>query len=86
MRGLDGNYINTQGDATARMQLAYQAEQNRQQIKAQLEAVDSLRKLREQVNETEKSVSSLGPKVVSDDQGSSSQNFGDDEKNENLAV
>jgi len=38
MRGFDGNYINTQGDASAKLQLAYQIEQNRQQVRAQLEA------------------------------------------------
>ena len=73
MRGLDGNYINTQGDALARMQLAYQAEQNRQQIRAQLETADELRKLREEVNAAEKKDATGGPSVVKDDQGASSQ-------------
>lgn len=73
MRGLDGNYLNAQGDATARMQVAYQAEMNRQQLKAQLEGVESLRKLREQVNGAEKENSSEGPRLVTEDQGSESQ-------------
>src|SRR5260221_8880529 len=77
MRGLDGNYINTQGDASTRMQVAYQAEQNRQQIRAQLEAEDSLRKLREQVNEAEKKDAFSGPLEVKDDQGSGSEAFRD---------
>jgi hypothetical protein len=57
------------------MQLAYQTEQNRQQIKAQTEALDALRKLREEVNETEKLDSSSVPKLVADDQGSRGQAF-----------
>jgi hypothetical protein len=73
MRGVDGNYLNTQGDATARMQVAYQAEQNRQQIRAQMEASDTLRKLREQVNEAEKKDASAGSREVKDDQGSGSE-------------
>jgi len=70
MRGLDGNYINTQGDALARIQVAYQAEQNRQQLRAQLEAADALRKLREDVNEIEKKDASVGPREINNDQGS----------------
>jgi len=54
MRGLDGNYINTQGDHSARLQVIYQAEQNRQQVQAQIEGAEALRKLREQVSEIEK--------------------------------
>ena len=54
MRGIDGNYMNTQADATARLQTAYQAEQNRQQLQAQAASVESLRKLREAVNEAPK--------------------------------
>lgn len=68
MRGLDGNYINAQGDHSARMQVVYQAEQNRQQVQAQLEGTEALRKLREQVNETEKKDASEGPRQVSDEQ------------------
>ena len=79
MRGFDGNYINTQGDASAKLQLAYQIEQNRQQVRAQLEATDTLRKLREQVNETEKKDASGGPAEVKDDRGSRSNHF---EKND----
>lgn len=75
MKGLDGNYLNTQGDASARMQVAYQSEQNRQQIRAQLEAVDTLRKLREQVNETEKKNGSGGPAEVKDDSESNQGNY-----------
>ena len=75
MRGLDGNYINTQGDASAKMQVVYQAEQDRQQMRAQLEAADALRKLREQVNEAEKESASGGTRVVQDDQGSNSEQF-----------
>ena len=75
MRGLDGNYINTQGDALTRMQVAYQAEQNRQQIRAQTEAADALRKLREDVNEIEKKNSSGGPQNINDDQGSGARTF-----------
>jgi hypothetical protein len=75
MRGLDGNYINTQGDASAKMQVVYQAEQDRQQMRAQLEASDALRKLREQVNETEKEGASGGTRTVQDDQGSNSGQF-----------
>jgi len=75
MRGLDGNYINTQGDALARIQVAYQAEQNRLQIRAQTESVDALRKLREQVNETERKSDSTGPGIVKGDQGSTSGPF-----------
>lgn len=75
MRGIDGNFINAQGDATARMQLAYQTEQNRQQMKAQMEAADALRKLREEVVETEKLDSSRVPKLVSDNEGSNSGAF-----------
>jgi hypothetical protein len=75
MRGLDGNYINTQGDALAKMQVAYQAEQNRQQIRAQMEHLDELRKLREQVNETEKENPASGPQEVKDDESSSFRNF-----------
>ena len=70
MRGLDGNYINTQGDITARMQVAFQAEQYRQQIRAQLEAADTLRKLREEVEETEKKPRSSSPLQVGNDMGS----------------
>ena len=75
MRGLDGNYINTQGDAVARMQVAYQAEQNRQQIRAQMESTEELRKLREDVNAAEKKDASGGPPQVRDDQGASSEAF-----------
>jgi FPC/CPF motif-containing protein YcgG len=82
MRGLDGNYINTQGDALARLQVAYQAEQNRQQLRAQTEAADSLRKLRERVNEAEKQGPSAGPYGIKDDQGSARQFFQDGEKQE----
>ena len=82
MRGLDGNYINAQGDALARLQVAYQAEQNRQQLRAQTEAADSLRKLREQVNEAEKKYASTGPSEIKDEQGSASQFFWGGEKQE----
>lgn len=75
MRGLDGNYINTQGDALARMQLAYQTEQNRQQIRAQMESMEELRKLREDVNAADKKDAAGGPPEVKDDQGASSQDF-----------
>lgn len=87
MRGLDGNYINTQGDTSARIQVVYQAEQNRQQIRAQVEATDALRKLREQVNETEKKSSSAGPVAIRDDQGKASGGFsqgGFEEKREEM--
>ncbi len=80
MRGLDGNYLNTQGDASARMQVNYQAEINRQQLMAQLEGVESLRKLREQVNQAEKQGSSPGPRQVAEDQGSEARD-GDREQN-----
>jgi hypothetical protein len=70
MRGLDGNYINTQGDVLTRMQVVYQAEQYRQQIRAQMEAVDTLKKLREEVWETEKKDHSNNPRQVGDDMGS----------------
>jgi hypothetical protein len=53
MRGLDGNYMNMQGDASTRIQVAYLAEQNVQQARAQAEAIDSLRKLREEVKESQ---------------------------------
>ena len=75
MRGLDGNYINTQGDAIARMQVAYQAEQNRQQIRAQMESAEELRKLREEVNAAEKKEGAGGPPEIRDDQGASSGAF-----------
>ena len=75
MRGLDGNYINTQGDAIARMQVAYQGEQNRQQIRAQMESTEELRKLREDVNAADKKEASGGAPEVRDDQGASSQAF-----------
>ena len=70
MRGLDGNYLNAQGDALSRMQVVYQSEQNRQQVQAQLGAQDALRKLREQVNESEEAGASHGSRVVGDDRGS----------------
>ena len=70
MRGLDGNYINTQGDVLTRMQVVYQAEQYRQQIRAQLEAADALRKLREEVEEPEKKGHSSNPRQVGNDIGS----------------
>jgi hypothetical protein len=70
MRGLDGNYINTQGDVLTRMQVVYQAEQYRQQIRAQMEAVDTLKKLREEVEETEKKKHSNNTRQVGDDLGS----------------
>jgi hypothetical protein len=70
MRGLDGNYINTQGDVLTRMQVIYQAEQYRQQIRAQLEAADTLKKLREEVEQTEKKDHSNSPRQVGDDMGS----------------
>ena len=82
MRGLDGNYINTQGDALARLQVAYQAEQNRQQLRAQTEAADSLRKLREQVNEAEEKDASAGPSGIKDDQGAAPRFFQGSEKQE----
>ncbi len=82
MRGIDGNFIHAQGDATARMQLAYQTEQNRQQIKAQMEVAESLKKLREQVVETEKLDSSVVSKMVTDDQGSETQTPFGEEKND----
>lgn len=66
MRGIDGNYLNTQGDATARMQTAYQSEQGRQQATAQAQAADALRKLREQVNEAEKKDTSAGSQRIGD--------------------
>ena len=75
MRGLDGNYLNMQGDASARIQVAYQAEQNRQQIRAQVEASEALRKLREQVNEAERKADSSGPGAIRDDRGSGSGGF-----------
>ena len=70
MRGLDGNYLNAQGDALSRIQVAYQSEQNRQQVQAQIGAQDALRRLREQVNESEETGTAHGPKVVGEDQGS----------------
>jgi hypothetical protein len=70
MRGLDGNYLNAQGDALSRMQMVYQSEQNRQQIQAQVGAQDALRKLREQVNESEEAGTAHGSRVVGEDQGS----------------
>ena len=75
MRGLDGNYINAQGDALARMQLAYQSEQNRQQIRAQMESAEELRKLREDVNPAENKEAGGGPPEVKDDQGAGSQAY-----------
>ena len=66
MRGLDGNYMNTQGDASARLQVAYAAEQNIQQARAQAEAMDTLRKLREEVQEPRQSGSSSRPKDIKD--------------------
>lgn len=87
MRGLDGNYLKMQGDALARLQVAYQSEQNRQQMLAQLESVDNLRKLREQVQETEKKSNSSRPTFVQGDQNSNNQNFKQEEsfnkRNEN---
>lgn len=82
MRGLDGNYLNTQGDALARLQVAYQAEQNRQQLRAQTEAMNDLRKLREQVNEPKKKDAFTGPREIKDDQGSTSEFFQGGEKRE----
>jgi hypothetical protein len=79
VRGLDGNYISTQGDALARMQVAVQAEQNRQQIRTQIEALDALRKLREDVNEIEKKTSSAGPDEVKADQGSNSRSYSEED-------
>jgi hypothetical protein len=70
MRGLDGNYINTQGDALSRMQVVYQTEHYRQQIRAQQEAVETLRKLREEVEEPEKKDHSSNPRQIGDDMGS----------------
>lgn len=75
MRGLDGNYINTQGDASTRIQVAYQGEQNRQQIRAQTESLEELRKLREQVNETEKKKNSTAPGIVKEDEGFNSRAY-----------
>ena len=80
MRGLDGNYINTQGDITTRMQVVFQAEQYRQQIRAQLEAADTLRKLREDVEETGKKTRSSNPLQVGNDMGSSGS--GPNERNQ----
>lgn len=79
MHGLDGNYLKMQGDALARLQVAYQSEQNRQQILAQLESVDNLRKLREQVQETEKESNSSRPNNIQDEQSSNNQSFAYDE-------
>jgi len=70
MRGLDGNYLNAQGDALSRMQVVYQSEQNRQQIQAQVGAQDALRKLREQVNVSEEAGTAHESRVVGEDQGS----------------
>ena len=70
MRGLDGNYINAQGDHSSRMQVVMQAEQDRQQIRAQLEANETVRKLKESVNETEKKNGTGGPLRAADDRGS----------------
>jgi hypothetical protein len=70
MRGLDGNYINTQGDVLTRMQVVYQTEQYRQQVRAQQEAIETLKKLREEVEQTEKKDHSSNPQPVGDDMGS----------------
>jgi hypothetical protein len=83
MRGLDGNYINTQGDASARMQVAYQVEQNRQQIQAQLETLNTIRKLKEQVNETEKQDPSSGLDAVRDEQSAPKHDLEKRKKNNN---
>jgi len=70
MRGLDGNYLNAQGDALSRMQMVYQSEQNRQQVQAQLGSQDALRKLREQVNGSEETGTAHELRVTGEDQGS----------------
>lgn len=67
------------GDATSRMQMAYQAEQSRQQLQAQVGTVDALRKLREQVNETEKSMDSTGPRVIGEETESGAEGFSGNE-------
>jgi hypothetical protein len=70
MRGLDGNYINTQGDVLTRMQVVYQTEQYRQQVRAQQEAIETLKKLREEVEKPEKKDHSNNPRQIGDDMGS----------------
>jgi hypothetical protein len=86
MRGLDGNYINAQGDHTAKMQVVYQAEQNRQQVQAQLEGTEALRKLREQVNEAGKRDETKGPRQVTDEHKSDSRdNFKEKDSREEKA-
>jgi hypothetical protein len=66
MRGLDGNYMNMQGDISARLQTASLAEQNLQQARVQVQADDSLRKLREKVMEPQAGSSSSGLGEVKD--------------------
>ena len=73
MRGLDGNYMNAQADALARIQVAYLAEQNVQQLRAQAQAAESLRKLREEVLESQAGASSGALAGVVENQGERSR-------------
>lgn len=49
MRGVDGNFLKMQGEMLTRMQVAYQAEQVAQQVRAQTQGFEALRQLREEV-------------------------------------
>ncbi len=78
MYGLDGNYLKMQGDALAKMQVVFQSEQNRKQILTQLESMEHLRKIREQVQESEKS-NSNHLSLIQDEDQSSHQQFNGEE-------
>lgn len=49
MTSVDGNYLKMQGEASARMQVAYQAETQAQQVRAQAASEKALQRLREEV-------------------------------------
>ncbi|GEM_PF-2278121 len=49
MTSLDGNYLKMQGEALARMQVAYQAESQAQQVRAQAASEKAIQRLREEV-------------------------------------
>lgn len=49
MPSVDGNYLKMQGEALARMQVAYQAESQAQQTRAQAASQKALQRMRETV-------------------------------------
>ena len=55
MSSVDGNYLKMQGEALARLQVAYQAETQAQQARAQFAAEKAVQRLREEVGATSSS-------------------------------